>query len=328
MKDICRGIFSRLKQGDASNEPSVYRLGSSFGGGKTHTLIALAGAARHSQLIREGETTVPVECAPEEPVRLVTFTGENSDVERGSLIPGSSDARAKSLIGHIAWQLGGEAAFDEFRPYDENLTSPGSEDIRRLLGGRPCLILVDELVQWFDRIENSGLASRLPNIRTLFSSLLQAVESCPYAVLVITTPDPASDAYKKATQHALDILGEVDSVFARISHQTIPSDPPDLPGILRRRLFSHVDEDREVCGVRSLCRSLPAQQRPHCAAASGPDSRAMVPRELSPTPRHPAGHYREDRQQRQLPEHSGDSPTAGHDRAPSEELEDGTKERS
>ena len=45
MKDICRGIFSRLRQGDASNEPSVYRLGSSFGGGKTHTLIALAGAS-------------------------------------------------------------------------------------------------------------------------------------------------------------------------------------------------------------------------------------------------------------------------------------------
>ena len=60
MKDICRGIFSRLKQGDASNEPSVYRLGSSFGGGKTHTLIALAGAVRYPQLIMEGETPVPV----------------------------------------------------------------------------------------------------------------------------------------------------------------------------------------------------------------------------------------------------------------------------
>ena len=139
MKDICRGIFSRLRQGDASNEPSVYRLGSSFGGGKTHTLIALAGAARYSQLIREGETTVPVEFAPEEPVRLVTFTGENSDVERGALMPGSSNVRAKSLIGQIAWQLGGEAAFNEFRTYDENLTSPGSEDIRRLLGRGPVL---------------------------------------------------------------------------------------------------------------------------------------------------------------------------------------------
>ena len=242
MKDICRGIFSRLKQGDASNEPSVYRLGSGFGGGKTHTLIALAGAARHPQLIREGETTVPIEYAPDKPVRLATFTGENSDVVRGALMPGSGGVRAKSLIGQIAWQLGGEVAFNEFRAHDENLTSPGSEDIRRLLGKWPCLILVDELVQWLDRLENSGSPVRLPNVRTLFSSLTQAVETCPNVVLVITTPDAASDAYKKATQHALDILNDVDSVFARISHQTIPSDPPDLPAILRRRLFSHVDE--------------------------------------------------------------------------------------
>ena len=83
----------------------------------------------------EGESPVPVEFAPGETVRLVTFTGENSDVERGALIPGSSDARAKSLIGQIAWQLGGEVAFNDFKTYDENLTSPGSEDIRRLLGG-------------------------------------------------------------------------------------------------------------------------------------------------------------------------------------------------
>lgn len=242
MKDICRGIFGRLKMGDSSNEPSIYRLGSGFGGGKTHTLIALAGAARHPSLIQEDEATVPVEYAPAEPVRLVTFTGENSDVERGSLIPGSADLRAKSLIGHIAWQLGGETGFNEFKTYDENLTSPGSEDMRRLLGERPCLILIDELVQWLDRVENSGLSERLPNIRTLFSSLAQAVETSPHSALVITTPDPASDAYRKAAQQAQDILNEVDSVFARVSHQTIPSDPPDLPAILRRRLFSHVDD--------------------------------------------------------------------------------------
>lgn len=242
MKDICRGIFSRLTQGHASNEPSVYRLGSGFGGGKTHTLIALAGAALYPQLIREDETTVPIEYVPDEAVRLATFTGENSDVERGALMPGSDGVRAKSLIGQIAWQLGGEIAFNEFRSYDENLTSPGSEDIRNILGERPCLILVDELVQWIDRLKNSEMAASLPNVKTLFSSLIQAVETCPKAILVITTPDTAGDAYKEATQHTLDMLSEVDSVFARISHQTIPSDPPDLPAILRRRLFSHVDE--------------------------------------------------------------------------------------
>lgn len=257
MKDICGRIFRRLKLGDESNEPSVYRLGSSFGGGKTHTLIALAGASNHPELIGEEVTPVPADCAPHMAVRLVTFTGENSDVERGALIPGTVDVRAKSLIGHLAWQLGGESAFHEFKTYDDNFTSPGSEDLRRLLGEEPCLILLDELVQWLDRMENSGFSSRLPNIRTLFSSLAQAVGSSPNAVLVITTPDPASDAYRNATQLSLDILSEVDSVFARISHQTIPSETPDLPAIIRRRLFSHVDEParNEVSKVYSeLCR--------------------------------------------------------------------------
>ena len=257
MKDICRRIFRRLKLGDLSNEPSVYRLGSAFGGGKTHTLIALAGAAWHSTLIAEGVTTVPDDCAPDEEVRLVTFTGENSDVERGALIPGTNDVRAKSLVGHLAWQLGGETAFNEFKTYDDNFTSPGSEDLRLLLGEQPCLILVDELVQWLDRMENSAHSSQLPNIRTLFSSLAQAVGACPNAVLVVTTPDPASDAYKGATQEALDILDEVDSVFARISHQTIPSDPPDLPAIIRHRLFSHVDpnaRDDVSSAYAELCR--------------------------------------------------------------------------
>ena len=242
MKDICRAIFNRLKNGDASNEPSVYRLGSGFGGGKTHTLIALAGAARYPQLVREGDTTVPAEYAPSQPVRLVTFTGENSDVERGALVPGAGDIRARSLIGQMSWQLGGEAAFNEFKTYDENLSSPGSEDIRRLLGQHPCLILIDELVQWLDRMNELRFSAVLPNVRTLFSSLAQAVETCPNAVLVITTPDPASDAYREATQLTLDILGDVDSVLARTAHQTIPSETPDLPAILRRRLFSHVDE--------------------------------------------------------------------------------------
>ena len=111
MKDICRRIFRRLKLGDASNEPSVYRLGSAFGGGKTHTLIALAGASWHPTLIAEGVTTVSDDCAPDEEVRLVTFTGENSDVERGALIPGTDNIRAKSLVGHLAWQLGGRNSF-------------------------------------------------------------------------------------------------------------------------------------------------------------------------------------------------------------------------
>ena len=157
----------------------------------------------------------------------------------------------------MAWQLGGEMAFNEFKTYDENLSSPGSEDIRQLLGQQPCLILIDELVQWLDRMNEPRFNTALPNVRTMFSSLAQAVETSPNAVLVITTPDPASDAYREATQLALGILDDVDSVLARTAHPTIPSDTPDLPAILRRRIFSHVDETARAevsAAYADLCR--------------------------------------------------------------------------
>ena len=243
IREICRRIFHRLVHGDASHEPSVYRLGSSFGGGKTHTLITLAGAAKHPSLIQQEVTPVPSDFAPgpRQCVRLVTFVGENTDVEQGARLESTGIVRAKSLIGHMAWQLGGEYALNQFRRYDENLSSPGSEDIAHLLGTQPCLILIDELVQWLARLDTPRFREKLPEVRTLISALARAVECCPHAVMVVTVPDAASDAYRRQTQQVLDILDELDSILARNAYQTTPSSPPDLPNILRRRLFLHVD---------------------------------------------------------------------------------------
>ncbi len=272
IQEICRRIFSRLTHGEASNEPSIYRLGSSFGGGKTHTLIALAGMARYSRLIREGITPLAAESVPVLPVRLVTFTGENSDLEQGARLEETGTYRAKSLIGHIAWQLGRENAFQRFQRYDENLTSPGSRDIAHLIGSQPCLILIDELVQWLARFHSSGVKAKLADTRTLISSLVQAVESCPQAVLVITTLDAASDAYRRETQQVLDILDELDSILARSAYQTTPSSPPDLPDILRQRLFSNVDtvaREKVSAAYAELC------QRSSALIAPSPQDRTV-----------------------------------------------------
>lgn len=47
MLTAARGIFDRLTRGNASQASSVYRFNSQFGGGKTHTLIALSAMALH-----------------------------------------------------------------------------------------------------------------------------------------------------------------------------------------------------------------------------------------------------------------------------------------
>ncbi len=270
MREICRRVFRRLRQGDASNEPSVYRLGSGFGGGKTHTLIALAGAAKHPQLIQRGITPIPGECAPIQPVRLVTFTGENANLVEGARLDETGAFRAKSLIGHIAWQLGGEYAFQQFRRYDESLSSPGAEDIAQLFGGQPCLILIDELVQWLARFDTPDARERLPSVRPLMSALAKAVETSSHTAMVITAPDAASDAYGEQTQLVLEMLDQLDSILARTSYQASPSSPPELPHILRQRLFAQIDETArsqvsaayaELCQRSSALITPPPQDR-------------------------------------------------------------------
>ena len=55
--------------------------------------------------------------------------------------------RAKSLTGFLACYLGGESAFDAVRRHDELFSDPGADDIQRLIGDKPTLILIDELVK-------------------------------------------------------------------------------------------------------------------------------------------------------------------------------------
>ena len=52
MRRVATGIFDRLRHGSKAGQPAIIRFNSMFGGGKTHTLIALAAAAKHPQLVR------------------------------------------------------------------------------------------------------------------------------------------------------------------------------------------------------------------------------------------------------------------------------------
>ena len=79
------------------------------------------------------------ELAPANPVRLVTFEGERANLVEGAPLNEDGSVRAKSLIGHVAYALGGTDALESFREYDDSLQSPGSDLLERLIGDEPCL---------------------------------------------------------------------------------------------------------------------------------------------------------------------------------------------
>ena len=252
MRRVATGIFDRLKHGSAASQPAITRFNSMFGGGKTHTLIALAAAAKHPQLVRSDSSggLIPTDLAVDE-VNLVCFTGENANLIDGTAMDGTG-RRAKSLIGFLAYHLGGEAAFDSVRQHDELFSDPGADDIQRLIGDRSTLILLDELVRWVaaaNQLEGDRSQRAANGLRNALTAISKAVANSPHAVMVITTPEEGHDAYRDETQFVHNAMNNLDSVTARTARDFTPTETADVPAILRRRLFQDAGTDeyrREV----------------------------------------------------------------------------------
>ena len=247
MRRVATGIFDRLLHGTTAGQPAIIRFNSMFGGGKTHTLIALAAAAKHPQLVRSNaaEGLVPADLAVEG-MKLVCFTGENANLLDGMAMDGTT-RRAKSLIGFLAYHLGGETAFDELRRHDELFSDPGADDIQRLIGDKPTLILLDELVRWVAaarQLATDEERQRAANgLRNALNAICKAVANSPNTVLVITTPEEGHDAYREETQFVHNAMNNLDSVTARVARDFTPTETADTPAILRRRLFQDTGND-------------------------------------------------------------------------------------
>ncbi|MBU2496199.1 MAG: DUF499 domain-containing protein, partial [Candidatus Omnitrophica bacterium] len=125
----------------------VVQLQTNFGGGKTHSMLALyhlfSGIAPtelsdiDAVMQEAGASKVP-------PVRRVVLVGNKISPGNPSTKPDGTVVR--TLWGELAWQLGGKKAFARIQADDEKATSPG--DVLRELFTEygPCLILIDEWV--------------------------------------------------------------------------------------------------------------------------------------------------------------------------------------
>ena len=92
----------------------------------------------------------------------------------------------RHLGGEIAFQLGGEKAFESVRAHEETMTAPGGDVIRAMLpAGRPVLILVDELLNYIGRTRKSGLSGQL---YAFMHNLSEVARSTKGVVLVASIP--------------------------------------------------------------------------------------------------------------------------------------------
>jgi predicted AAA+ superfamily ATPase len=238
LRKVLRSAIERLA--GKGGEP-VVGLQTSFGGGKTHTMLALYHLANTKSpetlpgldaVFKEaGVMALPRHSNP------VVFVGTAAGANQPIVVDGTRTV--KSLWGLIAVKLGGWKAYEKIKASDEARTNPGSEVLIPILKeAAPCLILLDEVVAYarnLDGIPYDGFVSFL-------QSLTEAAKAAPGVLVVGSLPESGAEV---GDQRGRDALLALEKVFGRVQSAWTPAQGTETFEIIRRRLFQELDAEGE-----------------------------------------------------------------------------------
>lgn len=247
LRDLLSRALRRMN-GEAGASP-VVNLQTNFGGGKTHSMLALYHLF----------SGTPAKDFPQELQDLIAANGNPDlgalDVKRvalvgtylkaGSPIIKDDGTEINTLWGELAWQLGGREAYDMIAEDDRAGTNPG-EALRTVIERySPALILIDEWVAYARQlVTDKELPSGSFETQFTFAqSLTEIVRSVPGVMLVVSIP--ASDTGTAGSGSDIEIGGangqlaleRLQNVIRRVADQWRPSSKDESFEIVRRRLF-------------------------------------------------------------------------------------------
>src|SRR5262245_58176746 len=281
LKRLLVGAVRRV--GGQGGDP-VVQLQTNFGGGKTHSMLALyhlfsgtavadlAGA--DAVMAEAGAKSLPK-------VKRVVLVGNK--ISPGNPATKSDGTVCHTLWGELAWQLGGKTAFSRIAKDDERATSPGDVLRELFVEYGPCLILIDEWVAYARQLHDQ---SDLPagSFETMFTFAQALTESAKLAnncLLVVSLP--ASDTGGSPHTQADDVevggvrgreaLDRLRNVVGRVESAWRPATAEEGFEIVRRRLFEPIpgdqfkNRDLTARGFSELYHVQAAEFPPECRSA-------------------------------------------------------------
>lgn len=246
-----RDLLSRAlhRMNGAADASPVVNLQTNFGGGKTHSMLALyhlfsgTPATKLSNELQELIASAGINRLEDLKVKRVALVG--TYLKAGSPILKNDGTEVRTLWGELAWQLGGREAYDIIAADDESGTNPG-EALRTLLQKYgPALILIDEWVAYARQLvtDKELPAGSFETQFTFAQSLTEIVKTLPGVMLVVSIP--ASDTGMDGSSADIEVGGangqlaleRLQNVIRRVADQWRPSSKDESFEIVRRRLF-------------------------------------------------------------------------------------------
>ncbi len=240
---LTEGLLHMLATGvrrlTAQGGDPVVQLQTAFGGGKTHSMLALYHLAGGKLRLSDfpGGERLSQQIGP------VDLPEANRAVLVGTALNPASphaypEATVRTLWGELAYQLGGAAGYALVAAADQKGVSPNANtllDVLQQFG--PCLIIIDEFIAYARNIYGAeGLpAGSFDSVMTFMQALTEAVRRSPDSMLLVSLPESNIEVGGEAGQKALEILSHI---VGRIESVWKPVTATESFEIVRRRLFA------------------------------------------------------------------------------------------
>ena len=229
----------------------IIQLQTAFGGGKTHTLLAVFHLASRKCPLGD---LVGIPALLDQAGLLDVPEAQIAVLDGTAHAPGQPWKHGKQAIrtlwGELAWQLGQAEGFAFVQESDANGTSPGKDVLSALLARyAPCVVLLDELVVYIRQfVESQPLSGGTYDSNLSFiQSLTEAAKLVPNAVVLASLPESDSQAGGPRGVAALKAL---EAVFNRVQALWKTVAPEEAFEIVRRRLFERIRDPKardQVC---------------------------------------------------------------------------------
>jgi predicted AAA+ superfamily ATPase len=263
LTNVLRRAVAALS-GETDAGDRILSLQTSFGGGKTHSLVALWHLAKHTETLRKSSACADLRrvlgnALPERVKAVAVFTNRTCDATQGRMTP--EGIRTRTLWGELALQLGGVELYREIEANDLARAVPQGLFVNILRRAAPCLILLDEIADYCVGASAVSVGDTTLADQTISfaQELTDAVSHVPGVAVVATLP--ASHLEVAGSEKGQEILTSLEKRFGRMSADIRPVADDEIYEVVRRRLFESVGAPEEHGRVADAYMQMYGQHR-------------------------------------------------------------------
>jgi hypothetical protein len=253
LRSLLADVFGRLT--GVRQAESVIHMVTPFGGGKTHSLLAVWHLARDPEACLAGNYELAAAFKEagiglSQQMNAAALVGTDLNPLQGRR--GEDGIERRTLWGEMAYQLGGPDLYAKVAENDQRRVPPGLSTLADVLReASPCVVLMDEVLEYL--VKAAGAAGSPEEVRVGESSLAEqtmaflhelteAAGSVPKCVLLVSLPYSIPEQYGEAGER---LSQRMTKVVGRTEARRAPVAGHEIYEIIRRRLFEDLGDPRQ-----------------------------------------------------------------------------------